>query len=74
LETNMTKLTQSLFAGFALLAGLALAHVAAAQPASRGEVGVHAVLLAAHPELRDPDWVETVLLAAPRPERGLRAA
>jgi putative transcriptional regulator len=67
---NMTKLTKSLFAGFALLGGLALAHVAAAQPVPHGDVGARTVLLAAHPELRDPDWVETVLLAAPLPNGG----
>jgi putative transcriptional regulator len=57
---NMTKLTQSLLAGLVLLGGLALASIAVAQP----------VLLVAHPELRDPDWVETVLLAAPLPNGG----
>lgn len=66
----MTKLTNALVAGFALLGGLALVQVAAAQPAPHGEIGAHAVLLAAHPELRDPDWVETVLLAAPLPNGG----
>jgi putative transcriptional regulator len=66
----MTKLTKSLFAGFSLLGGLALAHAAAAQPAPHGDVDAQTVLLAAHPELSDPDWVETVLLAAPLPNGG----
>lgn len=66
----MTMLAKALFAGSALLGGIALAHVAAAQPAPQGGVGAQTVLLAAHPELRDPDWVETVLLAAPLPDGG----
>lgn len=66
----MTKLVKAQIPGFALLGGLALAHVAAAQPAPHGDIGAQTVLLAAHPELRDPDWFETVLLAAPLPNGG----
>jgi putative transcriptional regulator len=66
----MIKLIKALSAGFALLGGLALAPVAAAQTAPQSELGAQPVLLAAHPELRDPDWVETVLLAAPLPNGG----
>lgn len=58
----MTKLVRTLLAGFALLGTVQLSQGA--------DFEAQAVLLAAHPELRDPDWVETVLLAAPLPNGG----
>jgi putative transcriptional regulator len=39
-------------------------------PAAQPEVESRAVVLAAHPELDDPLWLQTVLLAAPLPNGG----
>ena len=58
----MTRLVRTLLAGFALLGTVQLSQGA--------NFEAQAVLLVAHPEFRDPAWLQTVLLAAPLPNGG----
>ena len=66
----MSKLIQALFAGAAALGVLHLSSASAAPPAQAADFEAQAVLLVAHPEFRDPLWLQTVLLAAPLPDGG----
>lgn len=58
----MTRLVRTLLAGFALFGTVQLSQGA--------DFEAQAVLLVAHPEFRDPSWLQTVLLAAPLPNGG----
>jgi putative transcriptional regulator len=56
--------------GHQLLVGLVLLGAFQAAPAQPADLEAKSVLLVAHPELRDPAWRETVLIAAPLPNGG----